>query len=97
VKDEPFRSDNAVQAQGVFFCPGGEAVCWERKRAFLGRRVNMLGPRLDTLIMTGAKDSQPERTQHHPCEGQATFVDNRDGSSTVFATATQERPASCRR
>lgn len=86
VKEEPFRADTPFSAR----VPGpGEAVCWSVKRAFLTQGY-MLDRGSDTLIMTGAKDSQPDNDTNITLRMQATCVDNRDGSSTVFATATQE-------
>jgi len=86
VKEEPFRADTPFSAR----VPGkGEAVCWSVKRAFLTQGY-MLDRGSDTLIMTGAKDSQPDEDTNITLRMQATCVDNRDGSSTVFATATQE-------
>jgi len=44
----------------------------------------------DTLIMTGTKDTQPDDETNITLRLQATCVDNRDGSSTVFASAARE-------
>ena len=86
VKDEPFRADTPFSAR----VPGsGDTVCWSVKRAFLTQGY-MLDRGSDTLIMTGAKDSQPDGETNITMRMQATCVDNRDGTSTVFATAARE-------
>lgn len=70
--------------------PGrGESVCWSVKRAFLTQGY-MLDRGSDTLIMTGTKDYQPDEETNVALRLQATCVDNKDGTSTVFATATRE-------
>src|SRR5215813_9433885 len=67
----------------------GEAVCWSVKRAFLTQGY-MLERGSDTLVMTGYKDSQKDEDTNETLRMQATCVDNRDGTSTVFATASRE-------
>lgn len=67
----------------------GEDVCWSVKRAFLTQGY-MLDRGADTLVMSGTKESQPDEDTNVSLRLQATCVDNRDGSSTVFATATRE-------
>jgi hypothetical protein len=86
VPDEPFRADTPFSArvQGK-----GDSVCWAVKRAFLTQGY-MLDRGSDTLIMTGTKDSQPNDETNIALRMQATCVDNRDGTSTVFASAAQE-------
>ena len=85
-RDEPFRADTPFSAriQGR-----GEDVCWSVKRAFLTQGY-MLERGADPLIMTGTKESQPDSDTNVTMRLQATCVDNRDGTSTVFATASQE-------
>jgi hypothetical protein len=86
VREEPFRADTPFSArlQGP-----GEAVCWNVKRAFLTQGY-LLERGSDTLIMTGTKDSQPDDETNVTLRMQTTCVDNKDGTSTVFATATRE-------
>jgi hypothetical protein len=86
VRDEPFRSDTPFSArmQG-----SGDTVCWSVKRAFLTQGY-MLDRGSETLVLTGTKDTQKDDDINIALRMQATCVDNRDGSSTVFATATQE-------
>lgn len=67
----------------------GEAVCWSVKRAFLTQGY-MLERGSDTLVMTGSKDMQPDEETNVSQRMQATCVDNRNGTSTVFATASRE-------
>lgn len=67
----------------------GEAVCWSVKRAFLSQGY-MLDRGGDSLIMTGTKDYQPDDETNVALRLQATCVDNRDGTSTVFASASRE-------
>jgi hypothetical protein len=67
----------------------GEAVCWAVKRAFLTQGY-MLERGSDTLVMSGYKDSQSDEETNVTQRMQATCVDNRDGTSTVFATASRE-------
>jgi hypothetical protein len=70
--------------------PGrGKEVCWSVKRAFLSQGY-MLDRGGDTLIMTGTKDYQPDSETNIALRLQATCVDNKDGTSTVFASATRE-------
>jgi hypothetical protein len=83
---EEFRADTPFSArvQG-----SGEVVCWSVKRAFLSQGY-MLDRGSDTLILTGTKDTQPDDETNITQRLQATCTDNRDGSSTVFASATRE-------
>ena len=66
----------------------GEAVCWSVKRAFLTQGY-MLERSSDPVIVTGTKDVQEDET-NETLRLQATCVDNHDGSSTVFSSATYE-------
>jgi hypothetical protein len=67
----------------------GEAVCWSVKRAFLTQGY-MLDRSADPVIVTGTKDLQPDEDTQESIRLQATCVDNRDGTSTVFASAAHE-------
>jgi hypothetical protein len=70
--------------------PGsGEVVCWSVKRAFLTQGY-MLDRSADPVIVTGSKDVQPDDDTQETLRLQATCVDNRDGTSTVFASAAHE-------
>ena len=86
VKQADFRADTPYSArvQGH-----GEEVCWSVKRAFLTQGY-MLDRGTDLMIMTGTKDMQPDEETNISLRLQATCVDNRDGTSTVFASAAQE-------
>jgi hypothetical protein len=59
------------------------------KRAFLSQGY-MLDRGADTLVLSGTKEAQPDDDTNVSLRLQATCVDNRDGSSTVFATAIRE-------
>ena len=67
----------------------GEVVCWSVKRAFLTQGY-MLERTSDPVIVTGTKDVQSDDKTNELLRLQATCVDNRNGTSTVFATATYE-------
>ena len=67
----------------------GEVVCWSVKRAFLTQGY-MLDRSADPVIVTGSKDIQPDEDTQESVRLQATCVDNRDGTSTVFASAAHE-------
>jgi hypothetical protein len=67
----------------------GEVVCWSVKRAFLTQGY-MLDRSADPVIVTGSKDIQADDDTQETIRLQATCVDNRDGTSTVFASAAQE-------
>lgn len=67
----------------------GENVCWAVKRAFLTQGY-MLERSADSLVMSGYKDQQTDEETNVTQRMQATCVDNRDGTSTVFATASRE-------
>ena len=67
----------------------GENVCWAVKRAFLTQGY-MLERSADSLVMSGYKDTQRDDETSVTQRMQATCVDNRDGTSTVFATASRE-------
>jgi hypothetical protein len=86
VKQEHFRADTPFSARVK---GDGEEVCWSVKRAFLTQGY-MLDRGADMMIMTGTKDTQPDEDTQISLRLQATCVDNRDGTSTVFASAAQE-------
>jgi hypothetical protein len=67
----------------------GEVVCWSVKRAFLTQGY-LLDRSSDPVIVTGTKDVQSDDETNESLRLQATCVDNRDGTSTVFASATHE-------
>jgi uncharacterized protein DUF2242 len=67
----------------------GDAVCWSVKRAFLMQGY-MLDRGGESVILIGTKDTQPDDDTNVTQRMQTTCVDNHDGTSTVFATATRE-------
>ena len=67
----------------------GEVVCWSVKRAFLTQGY-MLDRSSDPVIVTGTKDVQSDDKTNEMVRLQATCVDNRDGTSTVFSSANYE-------
>lgn len=83
--DEKFASETpfSKRVQGT-----GETVCWSVKRAFLTQGY-MLERTSDPVIVTGTKDVQEDET-NETLRLQATCVDNHDGTSTVFSSATYE-------
>jgi hypothetical protein len=83
---ENFRADTPYSQR---VAGPGDAVCWSVKRAFLTQGY-MLERGAESLVMTGYKDMQPDEETNVTLRMQATCVDNRDGSSTVFATASRE-------
>jgi len=85
-RDETFKSDTPFSAKVK---GSGEVICWSVKRAFLTQGY-MLERSSDTIIMTGTEDSQPDEETNITLRMQATCVDNRDGTSTIFASATEE-------
>ena len=86
VVKEEFRADTpySQRVKGP-----GENVCWAVKRAFLTQGY-MLERSADSLVMSGYKDQQKDEETNITQRMQATCVDNRDGTSTVFATAARE-------
>jgi uncharacterized protein DUF2242 len=85
-RQEPFRADTpfSTQVQG-----SGDSVCWAVKRAFLTQGY-MLDRSGDSAVLSGSKQSQPEDETNYTLRLQTTCTDNKDGTSTVFATASQE-------
>ncbi|HKA44191.1 MAG TPA: DUF2242 domain-containing protein [Burkholderiales bacterium] len=86
-KEASFRPDTPYAAKVV---GRGEDVCWSVKRAFLTQGYMIDRGGSDTLIMSGTKDVQTDDETNVSLRMQTTCVDNRDGTSTVFATATKE-------
>lgn len=68
---------------------GGDTVCWNVKRAFFDQGY-MLDRSSDSAVMTGTKDTQKDEKTSITVRLQATCVDNKDGTSTVFASAARE-------
>jgi hypothetical protein len=68
---------------------GGDTVCWNVKRAFFDQGY-MLDRSSDSAVMTGTKDTQKDDKTSVTVRLQATCVDNKDGTSTVFASAARE-------
>jgi len=67
----------------------GETVCWNVKRAFLSQGY-ILDRGSDSVILTGTKESQKDSKTNVTIRMQTTCVDNKDGSSTIFASAQRE-------
>ncbi|MDB5804100.1 MAG: hypothetical protein JWN73_1422 [Betaproteobacteria bacterium] len=67
----------------------GDSVCWNVKRAFLSQGY-ILDRGSDSVILTGTKESQKDDKTNITIRMQTTCVDNKDGSSTVFASAQRE-------
>ena len=67
----------------------GDAVCWSVKRALLGQGY-MLERSSEPGVLTGTRDSQPEKKVNVTLHLQTTCADNRDGTSIVFVTAERE-------
>ena len=67
----------------------GDSVCWSVKRALLSQGY-MLERATDSGVLTGTVDSQPKPKMNVTTRMQTTCADNRDGTSIVFATASQE-------
>lgn len=65
-----------------------ESVCWSAKRAFLSQGYIL--ERSDTLILTGTKTYQKDEETSVQVRLQTTCVDNKNGTSTVFASASRE-------
>jgi len=86
VRHESFQSDTPFSAK---VSGRGEDVCWSVKRALLTQGY-ILDRGGEGLIMTGTKDLQPDEETNISLRLQATCVDNRDGTSTVFASALRE-------
>ncbi len=84
--DEPFRPDTPFSK---IISGGGDVVCWSVKRAFLSQGY-MLDRSGESVILSGTKDSQLDKRTNLTLRLQTTCVDNRDGTSTVFATASRE-------
>jgi hypothetical protein len=69
----------------------GDAVCWSVKRALLTQGYMLdRSPDSEPVMVTGTKDAQPDDDTQESLRLRATCVDNRDGTSTVFASASHE-------
>lgn len=66
----------------------GDFVCWSVKRAFLTQGYML--DRSSNAILIGTKDEQPDDETNVTLHLQTTCMDNRDGTSTVFASASRE-------
>jgi hypothetical protein len=89
---KPIYRDETFAAQSPFSKKvrgSGEVVCWSVKRAFLTQGY-MLERSSDPVIVTGTKEVQTDDDTNETLRLQATCVDDRDGTSTVFASATYE-------
>lgn len=87
VKQESFSFDNAAQFSKKIQGPGN-VVCWSVKRAFFSQGY-MLDRSSDT-VFTGTKEFQHDEDTNVTLRLQTACTDNRDGTSTVFATASRE-------
>jgi hypothetical protein len=83
---ESFRPDAPFSKK---LAGSGDAVCWSVRRALLSQGY-MLERSPDPAVLTGTKDSQPDKDTNITLRLQTTCSDNHDGSSVVFVTATQE-------
>jgi hypothetical protein len=69
----------------------GDVVCWSVKRALLTQGYMLdRAPDSEPVMVTGTKDAQPDDDTQESLRLRATCVDNRDGTSTVFASASHE-------
>lgn len=66
-----------------------DSVCWNVKRAFLSQGY-ILDRGGDSVILTGTKDTERAGKTNITVRMQTTCVDNKDGTSTVFASAERE-------
>ena len=86
VRDEKFQPGTSYSK--VF--PGsGQDVCWSVKRALLSQGY-MLDNAADSVTLTGTKDFQTDSETTVTLRLQSSCADNRNGTSTVFATASRE-------
>jgi len=91
-KRDAYKSETAFKSDTPFSARvqgRGDDVCWSVKRALLTQGY-MLDRGGEGLILAGTKETQPDDDTNVSVRLQATCVDNRDGTSTVFATATRE-------
>ncbi len=86
IREETFQPATPFSAR---LSGSADTVCWSVKRAILNQGY-MLEHGGDSVIMTGTKDFQPDKETNVTLRLQATCVDNKDGTSTVFASATRE-------
>jgi hypothetical protein len=85
LKPETFDANTPFSRQ---LAGSGEAVCWSVKKAFLSQGYIL--DRSDTLILTGSRNYQVDDETSVRVNLQTTCVDNKNGTSTVFATASRE-------
>ncbi len=84
--EETFQANTPFSAR----LPGnGDVVCWSVKKALLNEGY-MLEHGGESVVLSGTKDFQTNAETNVTVRLQATCVDNKDGTSTVFATATRE-------
>jgi len=86
VHEERFQTTNTLFNKTIQ--GNGDIVCWSVKRAFLNQGY-MLDRSNDTVFV-GTKEFQPDDETNVTIRLQTTCADNRDGTSTVFATASRE-------
>ncbi|HEY4373645.1 MAG TPA: DUF2242 domain-containing protein [Burkholderiales bacterium] len=89
---KPERSSNEFSSKTPFsktLQGSGDTVCWDVKRAFFEQGY-MLDRSSDSAVMTGTKDAQKDEKTSVTIRLQATCVDNKNGTSTVFASAARE-------
>jgi hypothetical protein len=85
-REETFQPNTPFTAR----VPGdGDVVCWSVKRALLSQGY-MLERGGESVVLLGSKEFQPDSDTNVTLRLQATCVDNKDGTSTVFASATRE-------
>lgn len=85
-KQPEFRADTPFSK--VIQGPS-DAICWSVKRAFLTQGY-MLDRTSTSVILIGTKETQSDDDTNVTQRMQTTCVDNRNGTSTVFATASRE-------
>ncbi|HTC51788.1 MAG TPA: DUF2242 domain-containing protein [Steroidobacteraceae bacterium] len=71
------------------FSGTGDSVCWSVKRALLSQGYMLDRPN-DSGVMTGSRDQQPTPKLNVTTRLQTTCADNKNGTSSVFVTATRE-------
>lgn len=67
-----------------------DVVCWSVKRALLSQGYMLNDQSADSVTLTGTKDFQRDNKTNVTIRLQTSCADNKNGSSTVFATATSE-------
>lgn len=84
--EETFQPNTPFSAR---LAGNGDVVCWSVKKALLNEGY-MLEHGGESVVLSGTKDFQPNAETNVTLRLQATCVDNKDGTSTVFASATRE-------